>query len=461
MQKNISKTPTQMNYHILNLIEQMVSVAPKGTDLGLCDTMSAMLSGFFIEGGGAVTPSVDAFIGRSIEDKVEHAARTRRAAKAVSHGSFNINDMIEQLHQIVEKEGKWQPKRVEGYKIESVDFTGFQRPAVKKLKSKAYVSKMNRAVPAIPIGIIANIGEVEGKRIGLPTDLVISAIDTNDFKSHMKHLYQHVQARTEEDSVVVFDAGFNLAVAVANGINQCVIRLASNCTFGKTPGVVPKRTSARGRTPTMPKAEIVRPMKRKHKDKELPATKADRVFDVENENGKTLTVHVWESVYFLERQLKDVESETLKEEMRHLPLRVVAVYDPDFETPWLLGTPMPSLEPISLHEIYLSRWPVEGIPQAGKYILSGGGGRHFVHRPLAMQRLPSLSLIFGALIKYVAATLPPIRSGFWDRGTKPTYGRLMKQLKKVGIPLSDQLSKKRSKTSHLPVGYEAIRLSTT
>ena len=31
------KTPTQANYRILDLIEQMVAVAPKGTALGLSD----------------------------------------------------------------------------------------------------------------------------------------------------------------------------------------------------------------------------------------------------------------------------------------------------------------------------------------------------------------------------------------------------------------------------------------
>lgn len=76
-----------------------------------------------------------------------------------------------------------------------------------------------------------------------------------------------------------------------------------------------------------------------------------------------------------------------------------------------------------------------------------------------MERLPVLSLIFGSLLKYVAATLPPFQTGFWDRVVKPTYGRLLRHLKKVGIPLSSQLSKKASVTAHLPVGYDAIRLA--
>lgn len=65
------KTSTQANYRILNLIEQMVTVAPKGTALGLCDLMSAMLSGYFIESGGAVMPAIEAFLRQEVQDEHE------------------------------------------------------------------------------------------------------------------------------------------------------------------------------------------------------------------------------------------------------------------------------------------------------------------------------------------------------------------------------------------------------
>ncbi|MCP4422662.1 MAG: hypothetical protein GY805_39135 [Chloroflexi bacterium] len=54
-------TPTQADYRILSLIEQMMEVVPKGTALGLCDLIRAMLSGYFIESGGAVMPAVEAY----------------------------------------------------------------------------------------------------------------------------------------------------------------------------------------------------------------------------------------------------------------------------------------------------------------------------------------------------------------------------------------------------------------
>lgn len=167
--------------------------------------------------------------------------------------------------------------------------------------------------------------------------------------------------------------------------------------------------------------------------------------------------------------MKKVSNERTKQKLRYTPIRVTAIYHPDYDDPLLLGTPLLQLEPEAAAEVYAARWPIEGLPQTGKYILSGGGGTHYVHHLTAMQRLPALSLIFGSLLKYAAATLPPFRTGFWDRTLKPTYGRLLRHLKKclplrrhrVGIQLSGQLFKKRSVTAHLPVGYDAIRPSKT
>ena len=455
------KTPAQANYRILNLIEQMVAVAPKGTALGLCDLISALFSGYFIESGGAVMPAVEAYLRQEIQDEKEREARSRRAAKALTYGNYNLKELMDTLQEIVQEEGYWEPIMVQGYRIVPVDNTAYRRTAVKKLKSKAYVADVNGAVPAVPIGMIASVGVVNGQRVALLKNAVLADLNVNESAAHKKRLYKQVMTELDEDELAVFDAGFKLVEATQTGIQRCLIRLAKNCTFGKTAGRIPERTSAKGPTPTQYQAEIVRPLARRHGDKTLPATEADEICTMTDESGRELTVHIWHKLYFLERHLSDINDGRKKHELRHMPLKVMAIYDPDYDDPLLVGTPMLSLEPVAARKIYMTRWPVEGVPQAGKYILSGGGGTHFVHHPTAIQRLPLLSLIFGSLLKYVAATLPPFRTGFWDRLLKPTYGRLLRHLKKVGIPLSEQLFKKGSVTTHLPIGYEAIRLAKT
>lgn len=458
--KNIyPTTSTQANYRILNLIEQIVTVAPKGTALGLSDVISAMFSGYFIESGGAVTPAIEAFLRRGIKDEKEREARTRRAAKAITYGSYNLLEMMNKLHDIVQAEGNWKPIVAQGYRVTSVDFTPFRRTAVKKLKAKAYVSDANRAVAAVPIGMIASVGVVNGQRIALLKNTTIADLTLNDEKTHKKNLYKQVSKGLARDEIAVLDAGFGLAGAAEANISQCLIRLAKNCTFGKTPGKIPERTSDKGRKPTQHKAEIIRPLARKHGDKTIPETEADEICTITDESGRKIEVYIWQKVYFLERHLKEIADQRQKKRLRHKPLKIMAIYDPDYDDPLLVGTPLLSLQPEAARQIYIARWPVEGLPQTGKYILSGGTGTHYVHHPMAMKRLPILSLIFGSLLKYVAATLPPFRTGFWDRTVKPTYGRLLRHLKKVGIPLSSQLFKKESVTVHLPIGYDAIRLA--
>jgi len=424
------KTSTQANYRILDLIEQMVTVAPKGTALGLCDLISAMFSGYFIESGGAVMPAVEAFLRQEIKDEHEREARSRRAAKALTYGNYNLKELMDKLQEIVQAESNWQPITAQGYRIVPVDFTAYRRTSVKKLKTKAYVADVDRAVSAVPIGMIASVGMVNGQRIALLKNAVLADLNVNESVAHKKRLYQQVAKELTEDELAVLDAGFNLVGSAQAGIERCLVRLAKNSTFGKTVGQIPERTSAKGPTPTQYQAEIVRPLARRHGDKTLPATEADQICTMTDESGRELRVHIWLKLYFLERQLSDVTDGRRKHELRHLPLKVMAIYDPDYDDPLLVGTPLLSLEPEAAYKIYVTRWPVEGLPQAGKYMLSGGTGTHYVHHPTAMQRLPMLSLIFGSLLKYVAATLPPFRTGFWDRLLKPTYGRLLRHLKK-------------------------------
>lgn len=452
-------TPRTINYQVQDAIEQMVTTLPKGTDLGICDVISAMYSGYFVESGGGIMPAVDQYLSRFIDDEEERAARSRRAAKAVTYGQLNLAEMVAGLKAKVEAEGKWQATKVQGYHLKPVDMTAYKRARVKGLQSKTYDSGADKAVAGVPYGIMGTTGRVGGQRVAILDLLVCGDTSQNEPSTELEKVYKQVGNKLSEADLALFDAGFSLIDAVRHGVNQCVLRLAKNCTFGKTPGKIPSRTATKGPEPSRHQAEVMRPLARQHGGKLLPGSAPTQTQTVVDEAGVVTKIEVWSPVYFLERHLDRVEDDKLKGKLRQKPLQVVAIYHPDFKDPLLLGTPVLALAAASMPAIYPERWPIEGIPQAGKYILSGGGGRHYVHHPTAITRLPALTMIFGSLLKYLAATLPPIRSGFWDRAVKPTYGRLLKHLKKVGLPLSSQLSKKASVTAHLPKGYAAIRLA--
>jgi len=74
-----------------------------------------------------------------------------------------------------------------------------------------------------------------------------------------------------------------------------------------------------------------------------------------------------------------------------------------------------------------------------------GGARQFVFASESCQRLPELNLLAGAIVTYLAATLPAVPTGFWDRNPKPTPGRLRLLLARANFPklypLSERLKK--------------------
>ena len=91
-----------------------------------------------------------------------------------------------------------------------------------------------------------------------------------------------------------------------------------------------------------------------------------------------------------------------------------------------------------------------------------GAGRQFVWNEENRQRLPELSLLAGSLLTHVAASVPPIPTGFWDRAPKATPGRLRRFLNRLSLdnilsnfPLPARIRKKNSQTSQLNKGISA------
>ena len=124
------------------------------------------------------------------------------------------------------------------------------------------------------------------------------------------------------------------------------------------------------------------------------------------------------------------------------------------KTPWLLACPL-KLKGPDYWGIYHDRWPIEQLPLASKHMV--GAHRQFVFAEERCYRLPELSLIAGSIQTYLAATLPPIPTGFWDCNPKRTPGRLRRLLARVTfsdlvLPEQGRIRKKASVTDHLPKG---------
>ncbi len=142
--------------------------------------------------------------------------------------------------------------------------------------------------------------------------------------------------------------------------------------------------------------------------------------------------------------------------------QVYAIYDPAYTTPWLLATPL-KLKAATVRAMYQDRWPVEQIPLSAKQMV--GAHRQFVHADESIQRLPELALLAGSILSYLAAIIPAVPTGFWDRQPRRTPGRFRRMLMgkpfPQSYPLPGQIRKKASVTGHLPKGILAHRRIST
>jgi hypothetical protein len=84
-----------------------------------------------------------------------------------------------------------------------------------------------------------------------------------------------------------------------------------------------------------------------------------------------------------------------------------------------------------------------------------GAHRQFVSALESCQWLPELALL-GAILAFLAASLPAIPASFWDRNPQPTPGCLRRALADLSsshtYPFPARFRVKRSVTGHLLTG---------
>jgi hypothetical protein len=423
-----------MLHDTLKALSQVTENLPVGTNLALLHFLWMLVSGALLPTRGAIFPALKS-IGLS-------DGATRRAWAAFGKGKWQIKPLVEVWRDYVKGLVAWTEHRYEGYVPVTIDVTAFWRPTLKTAPSKHYHPAAQRALPAVIMGLAGEVGEINGQRLALPR--TIERVHPHDGSEARvwRDLLKQVGKGLHDGEIGVVDAGVKIRDLQAAGITQYVIRLATNFTARRN--FLPPHH--RGRKPTY--GVIVRPLPRQHKDTTKPATPPDEhaVWIV---NGRTIRVEIWRALVLP----KTVPNHG------NLTFDVYAFHDPAFKQPWLLATSV-KLTFASVHAIYTDRWPVEQLPLSAKQML--GAYRQFVHNPECVQRLPELALLAGSIVSFLAATFPPLPSGFWDRHPKRTPGRFRRAL--LGhpfpkdAPLSGQLREKRSVTDHLPKGFLA-RLS--
>jgi hypothetical protein len=316
---------------------------------------------------------------------------------------------------------------------------------LKGIRSQHYDAQAEKALPAVVFGLVGWVGHIGEQRMALLTDLIRAELNNPSEMALQTQLLEQVALGLADDEMPVLDAGFKLKTLYEAGLSRFVVRLAKNFTARRNHLPAPANL---GRPPEY--GEIVRPLARTYDGKQIEATLPDHI-ETWQAQGFTFRAEFW---YHL--VLSDV-----KPNSENNTFTVAAIYDPRFEEPWLLACPLKLSGP-DFWGFYHDRWPIEQLPLASKHMV--GAQRQFVFAEESCYRLPELSLLAGSIQTYLAATLPPIPTGFWDRNPKGTPGRLRRWLGRTTFsdlaPLEqDRIRKKSSVTDHLPKGIHAHRRS--
>ena len=423
-----------MEDYTLETLIALVKGLPVGTNKALLHFMWMLVSGALLSHRGALHPALKAI---GLTD-----AACRRAWAAFGYGAWTIQELQQIWRRHVSALPEWQKHEYEGYHPVAVDLVAFWRPRLQGCPSKHYYAPAGKALPAVVMGVTGDTGNIGGQRLALPRDFLRVAVTDASETRLLADLLRRVRWGLEEDEMGVFDAGFKVRQMQVAGIERYLVRLAKNFTAHRN-AVAPYK--GQGRHPTY--GEIVRPLSRTYNGKTISETPADKTVSWV-EDGRWIKAEIWYDLV-LPGVVPNPQAETF---------HVYAIHDPKFENPWLLACPL-KLKPRSTRDMYADRWPVEQIPLSAKHMV--GAHRQFVAAAESIQRLPELSLLAGSILSFLAATMPAMPTGFWDRQPRRTPGRLRRTLQgkpfPQSYPLPERIREKASVTDHLPKGILAHR----
>jgi hypothetical protein len=427
-------------YRVLALVSALVVDVPIGTNLGLLHLFWMLLCGKLLLSRGAIFPGLSA-IGLS-------EGAVRRAWVALGQGSWTSDRLVTSWARVVEAEGYWRPHQHDGYQPVAVDITAFWRPRLQGCPTSHYSAMAGKALPAIPVGIIARVGSVARQRFGLPLGLVRADADDPSPSAHRRALLKRAVELQQPTDVLVMDREFTVGQVQAAGATVWVTRLLKNVTARRAE---PPAYGGRGRPSTY--GDLVRPLARRRKGQEIAATPPDQVItwtEPDSDGDRTLRAEQWRGLV-----LPDAAPGSPT-------FTIIAISDPTYTEPLLVATSL-AVSPQTLGALYRDRWPVEQHPLAAKQML--GAARQFVHEQETCQRFPELALLAGAVLTYAAATSPAVPTGSWDRQPQRTPGRLRRLLAQADFPpdfpLPGRLRAKIAVTDHLPKGWWGQRRTRT
>lgn len=420
----------------MSALIEIVTDLPIGTNRAMLHFLWMLVTGALLPHRGALFPALQS---TGIGERA-----VRRAWKAFHSGMWQISELMVAWNRYMQEQQSWQPRRYENYAALAIDTTPFWRPKLQGLRSKYYNSVAEKALPAVIVGVVARIGEINGKRIALPQSILRVHPKDPSEKALKQALLKRIRHTLAPLGIMLADAGFGLKACHEAKVERYLIRLAKNVTARGN--YLAYAAGKRGVKPS--KGPRIRPLSRKYKGKEIPATPPDATCSWQLTTGETITAHSWHDLV-----RPDVEPHPQAD-----LFDIFAIADPRYDKPLLVATNV-KLQAQTVHALYADRWPIEQLPLAAKHMV--GAHRQFVFAAETRQRLPELVILAGSILTCLAALHPTMPTGFWDRNPQPTPGRFRRALARLpfpqSYPLPERLRQKKSVTDHLPKGILAHR----
>jgi len=396
-------------YRVLTVLGAVVGTLPVGTNRALLDRLRMLLGGHLSAARGAVIPALS---DRGwAPDRVRRAwapDRVRRAWAALGRGAWRCDDLLAAWAAVVAREGRWRPHRRDGDRPAAVDVTGFWRPRLRACPTKPYDGRAGKALPAIPLGIVARIGSAGTQRLGRPLGLVRADPAAPGLAAHTRALLTAAAGRAAADDVPAVDRGVGVAALQAAKAERYVARPPQNGTARRrTPPPYP----GRGRPAT--RGAVVRPVARTDRGQPIAATPPDAA-TTWTEDGVVLRAEAWAD------PILPATPPAAAAAADAPGFAAVAVHEPRQPAPWLLASTA-AVAARAARALDRDRRPVEHLPLAAKQLL--GAGRQSASAPATCQRLPEGAGVAGAVLSYLAATTPAPATGVRDRQPRPTPGR--------------------------------------
>lgn len=362
-----------------------------------------LLAGYLLPSRGAVFPALH---NSGANDK-----EARQAEAALREGKWNIQRLLRRFHWLVHQEHHAQRVSMAGWRPLLIDWVGFFRPRLARCSSKHYDSSAGKSLPAIELGMVATVRQIQARTIPVLVELNRSG-DTLS-------LLQLARTKQSTRDVLVADRQVKISHLEAAGICHFVVRSQQNLSARRSDVILPE-PGKRGRKPT--RGRIVRPLARHYKGKILAATPADRE---ENfvENGRQMEAKWFDKIVIAGS---------------NLVVSCLVIKDPRYKNEWVLLTDLSRASAATVYQLYCSRWKIEQLPLTGKQML--GGHRSFVHAATSRYRLPEICLLCASLILYLSATCEAIATGFWDRHPERTPGRYRRVLSQAKFPQFRELT---------------------